>query len=325
MKPSLVCIFAGLLTGFAVSAPAAEATGLRYGLYIHYGMDTFRVAGEKGQLPVERFAPGNVDVTAWARAAKGAGMTFAVLTAKHESGFCLWESKGYSYDITHSPFKGDLIADFIAACNAEGIVPGVHYSIPDAHNEGAIRSKGAVPPPYFAIIKQHLTELYTKYPGLRVLLIDCAQRLSPSQFDELTQIVQHLNSQCVVWPTSVDLHGPYHQSATVNKGWMWSAASPLNPAPRLFNTYQQCQSAGKAFLLNVGPMPAGNIPDNQLAVLNELKDLIAHPPAPSPAAGASGGKPPAAERLKQVKQLYDQGLIGKEDYDKKVKEIVDSL
>jgi uncharacterized membrane protein len=35
-------------------------------------------------------------------------------------------------------------------------------------------------------------------------------------------------------------------------------------------------------------------------------------------------KPGAAERLKQVKELYDQGLINKEDYDRKVKEISDS-
>jgi len=36
-------------------------------------------------------------------------------------------------------------------------------------------------------------------------------------------------------------------------------------------------------------------------------------------------KPDAAERLKKMKALYDQGLINKEDYDKKVKEIMDSL
>ena len=35
--------------------------------------------------------------------------------------------------------------------------------------------------------------------------------------------------------------------------------------------------------------------------------------------------PPGAERLKQVKTLFDQSLIKKEDYDKKVKEIIDSL
>jgi hypothetical protein len=42
-------------------------------------------------------------------------------------------------------------------------------------------------------------------------------------------------------------------------------------------------------------------------------------PATTPA------KPDAATRLKQVKSLYDQGLINKDDYDKKVKEIMDSL
>ena len=36
-------------------------------------------------------------------------------------------------------------------------------------------------------------------------------------------------------------------------------------------------------------------------------------------------KPDAAERLKKVKALYDEGLINKEDYDKKVNEIMDSL
>jgi len=51
------------------------------------------------------------------------------------------------------------------------------------------------------------------------------------------------------------------------------------------------------------------------------------PPAPpvTPAAAGNQGKPSPVERLKQVKLLFDQGLISKEDYDKKVKEIMDSL
>jgi hypothetical protein len=39
----------------------------------------------------------------------------------------------------------------------------------------------------------------------------------------------------------------------------------------------------------------------------------------------AASKPAAIERLKQVKSLYEQGLISKEDYDNKVKEIMDSL
>jgi hypothetical protein len=45
---------------------------------------------------------------------------------------------------------------------------------------------------------------------------------------------------------------------------------------------------------------------------------------PAPSAN-NAGKPDAAERLKKVKALYDQGLINKDDYDKKVKEILDSM
>ncbi len=120
MKKSLVCLLAGLLAGFSFNAAAADAPDLKYGLYIHFGMDTFRHAGEKGQLPVERFAPTSLNVKTWAHAAKEAGMTFAVLTAKHESGFCLWDSQGYDYDIAHSPFKGDLIGRFHRRLQSRG-------------------------------------------------------------------------------------------------------------------------------------------------------------------------------------------------------------
>jgi hypothetical protein len=57
-----------------------------------------------------------------------------------------------------------------------------------------------------------------------------------------------------------------------------------------------------------------------LATATEAKvDVV---PAPSP---DNSGKPAATERLKQVKSLFEQGLINKNDYDKKVKEIMDSL
>lgn len=45
-------------------------------------------------------------------------------------------------------------------------------------------------------------------------------------------------------------------------------------------------------------------------------------PAPS---SDNGTMPDVAERLKKVKALYDQGLINKEEYDKKVQEIMNSL
>jgi hypothetical protein len=45
----------------------------------------------------------------------------------------------------------------------------------------------------------------------------------------------------------------------------------------------------------------------------------------NPAPSVPATQPAAADRLKQVKELYEKGLITKEDYDRKVKEILDSL
>ena len=54
------------------------------------------------------------------------------------------------------------------------------------------------PPPYFNLIKKHLTELHTKYPGLRVQVLDCWQRLTPAQLEALTQLIHQLNPKCVI-------------------------------------------------------------------------------------------------------------------------------
>jgi alpha-L-fucosidase len=301
-----------------------DLSSLKYGLYIHFGMATFANPGEQGEIPAERFAPTALNVKSWAHTAKEAGMTFAVLTAKHESGFCLWDSAGYDYDIAQSPVKTDLLADFIAACNAEGIAPGVHYSIPDGYNEGAVRIKGPVPPPYFSVIERHITELHTKYPGIRVQIFDDdGRRLTPAQYHELCQIIQQLNPQCVILNHNYE---PRHISATVIRGWMWRPGAQLNTAQQLFPRYNQSVTDGCSFVLNVAPDRTGTIPANQIAVLMDMKNLIANPPpAGSPAPADNSAKPSAADRLKQVKSLYDQGLINKDDYDKKVKEIMDSL
>ena len=150
----------------AAATTPADPSAYQYGLYIHFITPTFG----PGHLPADKFAPTDLDMPGWARVAKENGMTFAVFTAKHESGFCLWESAGYDYDVFHSPVKKDLVAGFVTACKAEGIVPGVHYSIPDALNEGEVKFKGPVGQSYYSVIKKHLTELLTLHPDLRLIL-----------------------------------------------------------------------------------------------------------------------------------------------------------
>jgi len=63
-------------------------------------------------------------------------------------------------------------------------------------------------------------------------------------------------------------------------------------------------------------------PDEIKALANATQAGVDVLPSPS---ADNNAKPDAATRLKQLKQLLDQGLINKEDYDKKVKEVMDSL
>ena len=273
-----VILAVGMATSIAVhhqhtaasKAELTEAGHGAYGLYIHFGSATFANPGEKGVIPASRFAPASLNVRSWAHAAKQAGMTFAVLTAKHESGFCLWDSQDYSYDVGGSPFKDDIIGDFIAACKTEGIAPGVHYSIPDEFNEGAVRYKGAVSRTYFDLIKKHVTELHTLYPDLRMQIFDMSERLSQEQFDELRGIVKQLNPQCIVWGTAPG-QSPNHDSDTVISTWMWTPNASLNAAQSLSQHHQRSQAVQKAFVLNIGPDRVGEIPKDQLAVLMQVK------------------------------------------------------
>ncbi len=254
---------------------APDASTLKYGMYIHYGMPTFAYPGEQGQIPVERFDPVQLDVKSWAHEARLAGMTFAVLTAKHESGFCLWDSAGYDYDVAKSPYKGDLIGDFIAACNAEGILPGAHYSIPDSLNDAPIKYRGPVSPIYFEVIKKHLTELNTRYPGIRILVLDDLGRLSSEQFVEISQLVKRLNPQCLMLNDSnQEDRGPRKAHATILKNWFWQPNAQLTPSSVLFDRYTEAQAAGHVFLLNVGPTQSGRIPADELAALARVKELI---------------------------------------------------
>jgi len=48
-------------------------------------------------------------------------------------------------------------------------------------------------------------------------------------------------------------------------------------------------------------------------------------PAPAASTPATKGDLTPADRIKQIKQLMEQGLIDKSEYDRRVKEILDAI
>ena len=114
----------------------------RFGMFIHWGLYAIPAQGEwmrsLQKIPLEdyeqyfeEFNPVDYDPRAWAKAAKQAGMKYAVLTAKHHDGFCLFASKLTDYKSTNTPCKRDLVREYVEAFRAEGLRVGLYYSLLD--------------------------------------------------------------------------------------------------------------------------------------------------------------------------------------------------
>src|SRR5689334_9732662 len=172
---------------------------LQFGVSFHFSMNTFTGNDyDTGTAPAATYNPTHLDVRQWIRVASEVGVRYAVLTAKHMSGFCLWDSRDYDYDVTASGNTTDVVAAFVAACREYGLRPGFYYCVLDPHNEGKFDWDSPVPDAYYALIKHHLTELHSRYPNTFYQLLDITWKLSQEQRWELYRLVKKFSPNGIV-------------------------------------------------------------------------------------------------------------------------------
>ncbi len=211
-----------------------EWCALKYGMFIHFSLSTFDGNEQTpGTTSVSIYNPSNLDVDQWIRVAKDARMKYVILTAKHSSGFCLWDSKvnwkgkEFDYDVAASPVKTDVVAEFIEACKKYGIKPGLYYCIMDTrHSDTSIVWTPSLPyisKEYFQLVKDHLTELHTKYPEVAIQWLDIPRHLTYDQRNSLYQLVKNINPDCVVMfnygQESRDIQGDFNIEEALNVSW----------------------------------------------------------------------------------------------------------
>jgi len=118
----------------------------RFGMFIHWGLYAIpargewvrsveRISKEDYQQFFDEFDPVDYDPKAWAALAKKAGMKYAVMTAKHHDGFCLFDSKYTDYKSTNTKCGRDLIREYLEAFRAESIKVGLYFSIIDWYHD----------------------------------------------------------------------------------------------------------------------------------------------------------------------------------------------
>jgi alpha-L-fucosidase len=117
----------------------------RFGMFIHFGAYAVAARGEwvksnerlttgQYQQYVGAFNPADFDAKEWAKTARDAGMKYAVLTAKHHDGFCMFNSKLTDYKLGPQFDGRDLVREFLDAFRAEGLKVGLYYSLIDWHH-----------------------------------------------------------------------------------------------------------------------------------------------------------------------------------------------
>lgn len=141
---------------------------LEYGMFLHFGVNTFAGQGwGDGKFPAQNFVPSRLDPAQWAEVAVEAGMKYAVLTAKHHDGFCLWDTAYSEYSVMRSPLRRDVVREYVDAFRAAGLKVGLYYSLWD-RNCPCYEDDDR----YAAYMKNQLAELLENYGDILELWFD---------------------------------------------------------------------------------------------------------------------------------------------------------
>lgn len=106
------------------------------GVFFHWDIEIYQPDWVYGSedLPDRRlWNPTELDTDKWLEMAKAAGAKYAMLTAKHGTGFCLWPTKVHDYHVGNTPHPVDVVGEFVRSCRKYGIRPGLYYSLSGAH------------------------------------------------------------------------------------------------------------------------------------------------------------------------------------------------
>ena len=129
------------------TADILEWTQWEIGAFFSFNMITMLtdvptsyLCGDNFKLPDPNvFNPEALNLDNWMASVKALGAKYAVLTAKHCSGFTMWPTDifdetgfEYTYSTKFSSFRGggyDVVQDFVDSCSRYGIKPGLYYSV----------------------------------------------------------------------------------------------------------------------------------------------------------------------------------------------------
>jgi alpha-L-fucosidase len=288
-----------------------EFVDLRFGMFIHFNIPTFMDDdwADPDASP-SIFNPVKLDCSQWAKTAKAANMRYGCLTTKHHSGFCIWDTKTTDYSVNNSPFKRDVVKEYVEAFRKEGLEVMFYYSILDTHHK---LRPGFIASHHVEMVKNQLAELLTNYGEIKAIIIDGWDapwsRISYDEipFEDIYLLVKSLQPNCLLmdlnaakYPAEALFYTDiksYEQGAwqhiskesnrlpalscfLMNATWFWKPyfpASPVkSPESLVKDNIIPLNDVYCNFILNAAPNRDGLIDDNVVSAFREIGKMWQH-------------------------------------------------
>ena len=219
------------------------------------------------------FYPGMFDADKIVQTAKNAGMKYIIMVSKHHDGFCMWDTQFSDYKITKTPFRRDILGEISRAAAKAGIRFGIYYSQRDWHHPdyGPERMDK-----YNQYMAAQIRELLTKYPNISTVWFDSeGYPSSVWNAQELFRMIHSIrpdiliNDRCGVpadWSTPEQTIGSFNRDRywescmTFTGFWSWHGfGTKVIPYEECLLHLIRCAGGDGNLLMNVGPMPTGEI------------------------------------------------------------------
>ena len=309
----------------------------RFGMFIHWGVCSLKGVelswGRSGPRPYDinrrtrrrfvpeydnlykKWNPAKYDPDEWVAAARGAGMKYMVLGAKHHDGFSLFHTKYSDYHIGNSSYKKDIVRLFTDACHKADMKVGLYYSPRDWYHPDYLEATGGRPrnANYLDFYHGQMNELSTKYGRIDMFWFDSVggvhgRKYTPRELEywnprklirnlrrnqpgviinnRVAAVLGSYNRQPVElwgdWDTpeqrigKMQTNRPWESCITlVGHQWSWKPNGKMLSLEECIHKLVMCAAGDGNLLLNVGPMPDGRIEPRQVKRLKEIGDWLA--------------------------------------------------
>lgn len=276
----------------------------KFGLFVHWGPVSLKGTeigwsrggerkfpkGAGSEVPAEvydnlykEFNPVKFDAEEWVAIAQAAGMKYLVFTTKHHDGFCMFDSQLTDYKITRSPFGRDVVKELADACHKAGIKLGFYHSPPDWRHPDYFTANHEK---YIEYLHGMVKELCTNYGSVSVLWFDgLGGKAEDWGSHEMIPMIYRLQPGILInnraglpcdYDTPEQRVGQFQNDRawetcmTICQQWAWKPNDRLKSLKECVDILVRSVGGDGNLLLNVGPMPSGEIEPRQVDRLKEI-------------------------------------------------------